>query len=70
MTPSSTTRRSSNRGPSLPDLLTGFAVCGLCEAKLSSMQRENKARRYSCRNCWKINRVVEALDHYITESIL
>ncbi len=57
-------------GPARRNLLTGFVVCGLCGSKLSSMQRENKVRRYSCRGCWKINRIVEPVDYLVTESIL
>ena len=56
-------------------LLTGFLMCGNCEAKMVARPRDDGARRYSCAagpgftGCNKIHRLAEAVEDLVTQAV-
>jgi site-specific DNA recombinase len=69
-------RSKFNPGTARKYLLTGFAYCGLCDARLVARPRADGARCYVCASgvgfhgCGKIRSLAEPLEEFIKEAIL
>lgn len=69
-------RAKFNPGTARKYLLTGFAYCGLCDAKLVARPRADGARCYVCasgvgfQGCGKIRSLAEPLEEFVKEAIL